>query len=50
MTNFIFHVFASTDENLYTVFSFTNIPCDSQMRTIIDGVEIVFLCAVFRSV
>ena len=37
-------------ENLYTVYGLTTIPCDSQMRTILDGVELLFLRAVFRSV
>lgn len=37
-------------ENLYTVYGLTTIPCDSQMRTILDGVELSFLRAVFRSV
>jgi hypothetical protein len=37
-------------ENLRTVYGLTTIPCDSQMRTILDGVELTFLRAAFRSV
>ena len=37
-------------ENLRTVYGLTNIPCDSQMRAILDGVELAFLRAAFRSV
>jgi len=36
--------------NLRTVYGLTTIPCDSQMRVILDGVELAFLRAVFRSV
>lgn len=39
-------------ENLHTVFGITNIPCDSQMRTILDPVNLSSLrapfCSVFR--
>jgi hypothetical protein len=37
-------------ENLRTVYGLTNIPCDSQMRAILDGVELAFLRAAFRTV
>jgi len=41
-------------ENLHTVFGIETIPCDSQMRTILDPVELVFLrtafCTVFREI
>ena len=41
-------------ENLHTVFRIETIPCDSQMRTILDPLQLVFLraafCAVFREV
>jgi hypothetical protein len=41
-------------ENLHTVFGIETIPCDSQMRTILDPLQLVFLraafCAVFREV
>jgi hypothetical protein len=29
-------------ENLRTVYGLTSIPCDSQMRAILDGVELAF--------
>ena len=37
-------------ENMRTVYGLTNIPCDSQMRTILDDVELASLRKVFRSV
>jgi len=37
-------------ENLHTVFGITVIPCDSQMRTILDPVNLSSLRAPFRSV
>lgn len=37
-------------ENLHTVFGITDIPCDSQMRTILDPVNLSSLRAPFRSV
>jgi len=37
-------------ENLRTVFGLKNIPCDSQMRTILDPVNLSSLRAPFRSV
>lgn len=36
-------------ENLHTVYGITNIPCDSQMRDILDEVELPSLRAPFRS-
>ncbi|MCK5099464.1 MAG: transposase, partial [Desulfobacteraceae bacterium] len=36
-------------ENLHTIFGITDIPCDSQMRTILDPVELSSLRAPFRS-
>jgi hypothetical protein len=37
-------------ENLHTVFGITTIPCDSQMRTILDPLSLSFLRAVFLTV
>lgn len=41
-------------ENLHTVYGIETIPCNSQMRTILDPLELVFLrtafCTVFREV
>ena len=37
-------------ENLHTIFGITYIPCDSQMRTILDPVNLSSLRAPFRSV
>ena len=36
-------------ENLHTIWGITNIPCDSQMRTTLDPVELSSLRAPFRS-
>lgn len=36
-------------ENLHTVFGITNIPCDSQMRTILDPFKLSSLWFSFRS-
>jgi hypothetical protein len=36
-------------ENLHTIFGITNIPCDSQMRTILDPIELSSLRTPFRS-
>lgn len=37
-------------DNLHTIFGVTNIPCDSQMRTILDPVDLLALRAPFRSI
>lgn len=37
-------------ENLHTIFKISNIPCDSQMRTILDPISPSLLRAPFRSV
>ncbi len=37
-------------ENLHTVFGISTIPCDSQMRTILDPLALSFLRAAFCSV
>lgn len=37
-------------ENLHTVFGITIIPCDSQMRTILDPLALIFLRAAFLTV
>ncbi len=37
-------------ENLHSIYGITNIPSDSQMRTIVDPVDISSLCAPFTSV
>ena len=37
-------------ENLRTMFGITDIPCDSQMRTVLDSVELSCLRAPFRSI
>ena len=37
-------------ENLHTVFGITTIPCDSQMRTILDPLDLSFLRAAFLTV
>lgn len=37
-------------ENLHTVYGVTNIPCDSQMRAILDEVDPAFLRPAFRTV
>ncbi|KJS02868.1 MAG: transposase [Desulfobulbaceae bacterium BRH_c16a] len=37
-------------ENLHTVFGITTIPCDSQMRTLLDPLALSFLRAPFRTV
>lgn len=37
-------------ENLHTIFDIKNIPCDSQMRTLLDPLELCSLRAPFRTV